>query len=91
MLLVQYSIIDVSDFADGMESSSRGPCAPEVMVSLADVQVMAWPKNDYYSLDLSIEYSGKRWRYCYDNDNSIGEYICKSLEPLGWEHLEGVQ
>ncbi len=40
--------------------------------------------NSKYSLEI---FNGKK--ACYTEDTSWGEYICKSLQPLGWAYEEG--
>ncbi len=45
--------------------------------------------QDNYAFERTVSNNGTTRDDCHDSDTSIGQYICKSLEPLGWNYMEG--
>ena len=53
-------------------------------------ELLVSDKNDFYSSAALDVYwmPGDKSKGCFTNDTDIGRFICKYLEPLGWEYID---
>ncbi len=89
---VKNSPMDLSMFwYNGLSPGLMHKCGYELSGAGNTMDIMAWPKNQYYSLEIFYENGVKQFKKCYDSDTDIGRSICSALKNQGWTYVAGNQ